>query len=193
MSRTLQPCPLETKSRGKCLSFSTLTSSSSGRPAFSEASACPLRGRWGNSAKPWPHQPKFVGSDLRPTGLKSACFRGRSAYVGRLPGLWEYPESKALTESRMVWPTQDPAIRWWTGGRLIAAFPEGAGSLQLSELARRAGLPLTTAHRLVQQLAGHGLVEALRASSASSTQWFPPGTHGHTLPSLTRDGRASHC
>lgn len=44
--------------------------------------------------------------------------------------------------------------------RLISAFPEGTGSLQLSELAHRAGLPLTTAHRLVRQLAGHGLVEA---------------------------------
>jgi DNA-binding IclR family transcriptional regulator len=43
--------------------------------------------------------------------------------------------------------------------RLIAAFPEGAAALQLSELADRAGLPPSTAHRLVRQLAGHGLVE----------------------------------
>jgi len=43
--------------------------------------------------------------------------------------------------------------------RLIEAFPEGSASLQLSDLADRAGLPLTTAHRLVRQLAGHGLVE----------------------------------
>lgn len=43
--------------------------------------------------------------------------------------------------------------------RVIAAFPEGSGSLQLSDLAIRAGLPLTTAHRLVRQLAGHGLLE----------------------------------
>lgn len=43
--------------------------------------------------------------------------------------------------------------------RLISAFPEGPGSLQLSELAHRAGLPLTTAHRLVRQLAAHGLLE----------------------------------
>lgn len=43
--------------------------------------------------------------------------------------------------------------------RVIAAFPEGSGSLQLSDLAARAGLPLTTAHRLVRQLAGHGLLE----------------------------------
>lgn len=43
--------------------------------------------------------------------------------------------------------------------RLLAAFPEGSAALQLSGLAERAGLPLTTAHRLVRQLAGHGLVE----------------------------------
>lgn len=43
--------------------------------------------------------------------------------------------------------------------RVIAAFPEGASTLQLSDLAARAGLPLTTAHRLVRQLAGHGLLE----------------------------------
>lgn len=43
--------------------------------------------------------------------------------------------------------------------RVIAAFPEGVTVLQLSELADRAGLPLSTAHRLVRQLAGHGLLE----------------------------------
>jgi DNA-binding IclR family transcriptional regulator len=43
--------------------------------------------------------------------------------------------------------------------RLIAAFPQDA-TLQLSELADRAGLPLTTTHRLVRQLAGHGLLDA---------------------------------
>ncbi|WP_461175071.1 IclR family transcriptional regulator [Arthrobacter sp. Z1-9] len=44
--------------------------------------------------------------------------------------------------------------------RLIAAFPQDVHALQLSELAERAGLPLTTTHRLVRQLAGHGLLEA---------------------------------
>ncbi|MDQ0821356.1 DNA-binding IclR family transcriptional regulator [Arthrobacter sp. V4I6] len=44
--------------------------------------------------------------------------------------------------------------------RIIAAFPEGASVLQLTELAERAELPLTTAHRLVRQLAQHGLLEA---------------------------------
>lgn len=43
--------------------------------------------------------------------------------------------------------------------RVIAAFPAGSNALQLTELATRAGLPLTTAHRLVRQLAGHGLLE----------------------------------
>ena len=43
--------------------------------------------------------------------------------------------------------------------RVIEAFPEGVTALQLSELAERAGLPLSTAHRLVRQLAGHGLLE----------------------------------
>ncbi|HEU4667719.1 MAG TPA: helix-turn-helix domain-containing protein [Arthrobacter sp.] len=44
--------------------------------------------------------------------------------------------------------------------RLISAFPEDVSALQLAELAERAGLPLTTTHRLVRQLAGHGLLEA---------------------------------
>jgi DNA-binding IclR family transcriptional regulator len=43
--------------------------------------------------------------------------------------------------------------------RVIAAFPEGVNVLPLAELADRAGLPLTTAHRLVRQLAGHGLLD----------------------------------
>jgi DNA-binding IclR family transcriptional regulator len=44
--------------------------------------------------------------------------------------------------------------------RVISAFPAGVSVLQLSELAERAELPLTTAHRLVRQLAQHGLLEA---------------------------------
>lgn len=43
--------------------------------------------------------------------------------------------------------------------RLISAFPPD-GALQLSELAARAGLPLTTTHRLVRQLAEHNLLDA---------------------------------
>ena len=43
--------------------------------------------------------------------------------------------------------------------RLISAFPPD-GTLQLSELAARAGLPLTTTHRLVRQLAEHNLLDA---------------------------------
>ncbi len=51
--------------------------------------------------------------------------------------------------------------------RLIAAFPEGVTALQLSELAARAELPLTTAHRLVRQLAGHGLLDVGPGGSVS--------------------------
>lgn len=43
--------------------------------------------------------------------------------------------------------------------RVIAAFPEGVSVLRLTELAERAELPLATAHRLVRQLAEHGLLE----------------------------------
>ena len=43
--------------------------------------------------------------------------------------------------------------------RLIAAFPEGVTSLQLTELAERAGLPLSSAHRLVRQLSQQGLLD----------------------------------
>lgn len=43
--------------------------------------------------------------------------------------------------------------------RVIAAFPEGVTGLQLSELAERAELPLSSAHRLVRQLADHGFLD----------------------------------
>jgi DNA-binding IclR family transcriptional regulator len=43
--------------------------------------------------------------------------------------------------------------------RVIAAFPEGVTVLQLSELAERAELPLSSAHRLVRQLADHGFLD----------------------------------
>jgi DNA-binding IclR family transcriptional regulator len=43
--------------------------------------------------------------------------------------------------------------------RVISAFPEGVSSLQLSELAARAGLPLTSAHRIVGLITAHGLLE----------------------------------
>ena len=43
--------------------------------------------------------------------------------------------------------------------RVIEAFPEGATSLQLTEIADRSGLPLSSAHRLVRQLSEHGLLE----------------------------------
>jgi DNA-binding IclR family transcriptional regulator len=51
--------------------------------------------------------------------------------------------------------------------RLIAAFPEGVTTLQLSDLAAKAELPLTTAHRLVRQLAGHGLLDVGPGGSVS--------------------------
>ncbi|QCB95858.1 IclR family transcriptional regulator [Arthrobacter sp. PAMC25564] len=43
--------------------------------------------------------------------------------------------------------------------RLMSAFDRQMPSMSLSGLARRAGLPLTTAHRLVEELARHGLIE----------------------------------
>jgi DNA-binding IclR family transcriptional regulator len=43
--------------------------------------------------------------------------------------------------------------------RVIEAFPAGVTSLQLTELADRSGLPLSSAHRLVRQLSGHGLLD----------------------------------
>ena len=43
--------------------------------------------------------------------------------------------------------------------RVIEAFPEGVTSLQLSEVADRAGLPLSSAHRLIRQLSHHGLLD----------------------------------
>ena len=43
--------------------------------------------------------------------------------------------------------------------RVLEAFPEGVSSLPLTELAERAGLPLTSAHRLVRQLGDHRLLE----------------------------------
>ncbi|MDQ0710058.1 DNA-binding IclR family transcriptional regulator [Arthrobacter woluwensis] len=43
--------------------------------------------------------------------------------------------------------------------RLLAAFPEGTPRLSLSDLAARAGLPLSSAHRLVRQMSDHGLLD----------------------------------
>ncbi|QHK18996.1 helix-turn-helix domain-containing protein [Pseudarthrobacter psychrotolerans] len=43
--------------------------------------------------------------------------------------------------------------------RVMSAFPEGVTVLQLSDLAERAGLPLSSAHRLVRQLADHGVLD----------------------------------
>lgn len=43
--------------------------------------------------------------------------------------------------------------------RVITAFPDGVNVLQLSELALRSQLPLTSAHRLARQLASHGLLD----------------------------------
>jgi DNA-binding IclR family transcriptional regulator len=45
--------------------------------------------------------------------------------------------------------------------RLMSAFDRNLPTMTLSGLARRAGLPLTTAHRLVDDLVLHGLIERL--------------------------------
>ncbi|CAN7377497.1 helix-turn-helix domain-containing protein [Arthrobacter sp. LjRoot78] len=45
--------------------------------------------------------------------------------------------------------------------RLMSAFDRDLPTKTLSGLARRAGLPLTTAHRLVDDLVLHGLIERL--------------------------------
>lgn len=43
--------------------------------------------------------------------------------------------------------------------RIISAFDETHSSLPVAAVARRADLPLSTAHRLVAELAGHGLLQ----------------------------------
>ncbi|WP_159828845.1 IclR family transcriptional regulator [Arthrobacter sp. 9AX] len=43
--------------------------------------------------------------------------------------------------------------------RLMAAFDRQVPSMSLSELSQRAGLPMTTAHRLVEEMLKHGLME----------------------------------
>lgn len=45
--------------------------------------------------------------------------------------------------------------------RLLSAFDRNLPSMTLSDLARRADLPLTTTHRLVDELVRHGLIERL--------------------------------
>jgi DNA-binding IclR family transcriptional regulator len=55
-----------------------------------------------------------------------------------------------------------PEVRDSAAGRLLSvldAFSVESSALSLSQIARRAGLPLTTAHRLVQELARWGALE----------------------------------
>lgn len=47
--------------------------------------------------------------------------------------------------------------------RIISAFDETRPSLPVAALARRANLPLSTTHRLVAELAGHGLLQRDRS------------------------------
>jgi DNA-binding IclR family transcriptional regulator len=49
--------------------------------------------------------------------------------------------------------------------RLLSAFDRDLPTMTLAGLARRADLPLTTAHRLVDDLVAHGLMERLRDGS----------------------------
>ena len=54
-------------------------------------------------------------------------------------------------------PTRDSIISRVV--RILSCFDRGAPALSLGSLARRSGLPLTTTHRLVEELLRHGLLE----------------------------------
>ncbi|MGT2463563.1 IclR family transcriptional regulator [Sinomonas atrocyanea] len=57
----------------------------------------------------------------------------------------------------MAEPTRDSIISRVV--RILSCFDRSTAALSLSSLARRSGLPLTTAHRLVDELLRHGLLE----------------------------------
>jgi DNA-binding IclR family transcriptional regulator len=54
-------------------------------------------------------------------------------------------------------PTRDSIISRVV--RILSCFDRSTAALSLSSLARRSGLPLTTAHRLTEELLRHGLLE----------------------------------
>ena len=54
-------------------------------------------------------------------------------------------------------PTRDSIISRVV--RILSCFDRSTAALSLSGLARRSGLPLTTAHRLCEELLRHGLLE----------------------------------
>ncbi|WP_413250119.1 IclR family transcriptional regulator [Sinomonas flava] len=56
-----------------------------------------------------------------------------------------------------VEPTRDSIISRVV--RILSCFDRSTAALSLSSLARRSGLPLTTAHRLCEELLRHGLLE----------------------------------
>lgn len=57
----------------------------------------------------------------------------------------------------MTTPTRDSIISRVV--RILSCFDRRSTSLSLSTLARRSGLPLTTTHRLTEELVRHGLLE----------------------------------
>lgn len=57
----------------------------------------------------------------------------------------------------MTGPTRDSIISRVV--RILACFDRRTTSLSLSSLARRSGLPLTTTHRLTEELVQHGLLQ----------------------------------
>src|SRR4029453_6115936 len=102
----------------------------------------------------------------RPVGYES-CITGRSNLRHVLPlngrctaasggrGVWYRNGSK----ERIVANSASGDSVGDRGVRVFEAFPEGGTALQLTQLAGRSGLPLSSAHRLVRQLSEHGLLE----------------------------------
>lgn len=71
-------------------------------------------------------------------------------------------ESVTLARQPIVTPASDPNTVLGRSVRLLDAFQAGDGALTLAEIHARTGIPKPTAYRLLNQLAGWGLVERLQ-------------------------------